>query len=375
MLRIVRSGGPAARRVAFAVAAAVLACAAGTSRAATIGPGTAGATTGADSGDRLNVSDAPSTAVSLPAGTYDIDSFAFNATGAGDVVPFLATSTAANNYSLLWIGSAAPGVASGAVNVNPAGGFVLDAAASVYAGFYTAAGGRVAFADGTGVTTDHNGTATVPRGGVALSTFSNPDLNRTYAFSITANPTARKTAGGGILANGGADSGERLNIDNNRSLTLAAGTYDVDDFSFNGTAVGGTVTPFLARLTGADTYQTVWVGGAVPGVSAGVSVDPVGSFTLASGDTLYAGFYTAAGGRVAFTEGPGRPPGFGVTDHSSTVTAVTVPGESIGWFSNPDLQRTYAFSIGVNPAVVPEPAAAAAILFAGAFVGRRRRAV
>jgi hypothetical protein len=362
----------AAARASRWLAVAALATCAGTASAATAGPGTGVSSTGADGGERLNVSDAPGTFVTLQPGTYDVADFSYNSTGAGDVIPFLVTPAGADSYNLLWIGTSAPGTGTGTVSVNPAGTLTLDSPTDVYAGFYTATNGRVAFAGGG--STDHAGAVAVPRGGVTMTqaSFSNANLSRTYAFSITADPVARQTAGGGFLSNSNADGGERLNVDNNRSMTLVPGAYSVDDFSFNGMAAAGTVRPFLARLTGDNTYETVWVGDAVGGALGGVSVDPTGGFTLTTGETLFAGFYTADGGRVAFTEGVARPPGFGVTDHAGTVTPVTGAGEAITNFSNANLERTYSFSIGVAP--VPEPGAATLLAAAagGLFVRRRR---
>ena len=144
---------------------------------------------------------------------------------------------------------------------------------------------RVAFTSVPGQTTDHSGTVAVPRGGVAIAGFSNPNLVRTYAFSTTANPTAQRTIGPGLLSNGGADSGDRLNVDQAHPLAVNAGTYEVTDFSFNGTAAAGTVTPFLARLLADNSYQTVWVGQGVNDVVGGSRTDPTGSFTLASNET------------------------------------------------------------------------------------------
>jgi hypothetical protein len=356
-------------RAFVAAAAACCALFAPLSGAAVIGPGLVSSDPAADTGDRLNVDD--TFTVTLAAGNYSVDNFTYNSVGVGTVVPFLATSTAADTYQLLWIGGPVSGAAATTVAANTAGHFQLAASTTVYAGFYTA-GGRVAFTGIAGKTTDHNGTVTVPRGGVAIGGFNFPNLARTYAFSTTANPTAQQTAGPGILSVDGVDGGDRLNVDQAHPLTLTAGTYDVTDFSFNGTTATGTVTPFLVRLLADNSYQTVWVGQGVAGLVGASRTDPTGSFTLAGGDTLYAGFYTAGGATVAYTEAAGRPPGFGLTDHDNAFTGPTAAGQSVDTFSNPDLARQYSFDISV---AAPEPGAFSLLALAAipAMARRRRR--
>jgi hypothetical protein len=333
-----------------------------------LGPGIV-ATTQLDSGERLNVDQ--SFTLSLAAGTYAVTDFTYASTGTGGAVPFISTSSAANSYDLLWIGSALSGVADTTVSTNPAGFFTLSTPATVYGGFYNTVGGRVAFTGLAGKSVDHNGAAVVPRGGVATNTFSNPDLGRTYAFKIGVETSPLLTIGPGFLSNAGADGGERLNIDAAHPLTLSPGSYNVDDFSFQSTAAAGTVTPFLARSTGTDSYQTVWVGGAVGGILGDLAVDPTGGFTLTGSESLFAGFYTASGGRVAYTEGVARPPGFGLSEHDDTFTGPSAAGQSVTGFSFPDLARTYSFSVGVT--AVPEPASAALLSLSGLLAARRRR--
>ena len=360
---------PRAFVMAAAVAGGMLAAA--PARAATvIGPGLV-STTGADTaGERLNIDAASQT---LAAGTYDLADFSYASTGDGNVVPFLATGGESNQYQLLWIGSAVAGTNGSTATANPIGHFTLPAATPVFAGFYTA-GGRVAFIESGN--TDHAGTVAVPRGGVTIGGFSNPDLARTYAFSVAVDPSQQVYVGPGFLSNGGADTGSRLNVDQANSRLFAAGTYDVSDFSFHGTLVPmdpnptGNVTPFLARLTADNTYETVWVGGAVPSAAGGVTVDPEGGFTLPNPETLYAGFFTDGNAAVAFTEGPGRPPGFGITDHDNLFVPPTGPGSVIEAFAFNDLARQYSFSLGTT--LVPEPATAALALTGGGLLLLRR---
>lgn len=366
-----RRGRCARRALSLCTALAAGAFAGRPAAAVPIGPGLV-SSAGADTGDRLNVDGvAPQT---LAAGTYDVTNFTYNATGTGEVVPFLATASGDNEYQLLWIGSALLGTSGATASGDPVGNFTLATASQVHAGFYTAAEGRVAFS--TGGNTDHNGTVVVPRGGVAIGPFTNPDLGRTYAFSVSADPSSQTHVGPGFLSNSGADNaGGRLNVDQAHARTFAPGVYNVTDFSFNGTLVPnetnpGNVTPFLARLTGDNTYETVWVGAGVPSATGGVSVDPAGGFTLDATETLYAGFATTGNAAVAFTEGPGRPPGFGITDHDNSFTVPVGAGETIGGFSNADLARQYSFSVGAT--LIPEPGTAALAMVGGLLLLRRR---
>ena len=159
----------------------------------------------------------------------------------------------------------------------------------------------------------------------------------------------------------GADAGERLNIDRNVTATLAAGTYQITDFSFfasvNSTdpSPNGAATPLLASLTGGnDTFTTLWVGDAVAAPDGTeVSVDPAASFTLTETTTVYAGFFTSNGGRVGFNGGgpESDPLVYGVTAHLTSVPAELVAGDSITFGTYSTLARTYAFSL----TVVPEP--------------------
>jgi hypothetical protein len=347
----------------------LLAAAAASAFAANLGPGIS-STTGADSGERLNVDQ--TFTLSLAAGTYSVTDFSYFSTAAsGGSVPFISSSSVANSYDLVWIGAPLTGTLNATMSINPAGYFTLAAPATVYGGFYNTAGGRVAFNTVGGQSVDHDGVFTVPRGGIATTDFSNPDLGRTYAFGISVEPTPLLLVGPGFLSNGGLDGGERLNIDVAHPLTLGAGEYNVDDFSFLSLQASGVVTPFLARSVGTDSYETVWVGSGVAALLGDMAIDPSGGFTLSGTETLFAGFYTAGGGRVAFTEGVGRPPGFGLTEHDSDFTGPISAGQSVSGFTNPDLARTYSFSVGVTP--VPEPASATLLLLGGLFVATRRR--
>jgi len=158
--------------------------------------------------------------------------------------------------------------------------------------------------------------------------------------------------------------GPRLNIDENYTLTLDAGSYIATSFSF---AAGqdGDATPFLATLTGNNDneYEVIALGGqtVLAGAPATVTVPFGGSdlFTLSETTTLYAGFVNSA-------DSPHNPIYLDngtvtTTDHDNVFAPITSVGQLIGSpaepFGHANLGRTYAFSIDVQ--VVPEPSALA----------------
>ena len=90
---------------------------------------------------------------------------------------------------------------------------------------------------------------------------------------------------------------ERLNVDR-ISVTLAAGTYSVNDWRLNvhTHTEGGTITPML--LSGSPSnYTAEWIGAAFDPTANGVqTVAESGTFTLAVATDIYAGFYTSGSG-------------------------------------------------------------------------------
>jgi hypothetical protein len=324
-------------------------------------------TTGVDGGERLNVDE--SGARTLGPGTYSLRDFSFQGTSAsGSVVPVLVTSTGANSYQTIWKGSAV-GSAVGMVQVDPSGTFTLGSTATIYPAFFTQAGGRVAHRESIGVT-DHASAFTSPQYvGSTLSTFSNPNLSRQYSFGLSVQSLINATrVGPGLVATTGVDSGERLNIDISGAMTLAPGLYSLESFTFNGTSATGSVTPFLARSTGGSgvgqTYEILWQGSAVGSELGTVSADLLDEIFFGTAETVYAGFFTEAGGRVAHN-------GFGSTEHNNAFGIPTGIGSVLTGWSNPDLARTYAFSLILT---VPEPGRGSAILLAAfSLVLVRRR--
>ncbi len=137
-------------------------------------------------GSRMNIENAPETFPTLAAGTYEVTAFTYAAgSDPADLQPFLAANTGGDNYVVLWAGPAAPASGSNAVTVvsyQPGTQqFMLTSATPVHAGF-NAAGPNVRFGAGL---TDHNNPADftlVPES--TITSWTNPNLGRSYAFEI-----------------------------------------------------------------------------------------------------------------------------------------------------------------------------------------------
>ncbi|MDZ7618249.1 MAG: autotransporter-associated beta strand repeat-containing protein [Patescibacteria group bacterium] len=150
-------------------------------------------------------------------------------------------------------------------------------------------------------------------------------------------------AGSDLAATNLDGTGSRLNIDNTIYPTLVATTYDVLNFEYKASTNVGNVQPFLAVLTGANTYQVIWVGPTAASPSAGgIATISYGlgtqQFTLAADSAVYAGF-NAASNTIYY--------GAGVTDHHNPAIFTINAGASIGPFGSNDLARSYAFEINV----------------------------
>src|SRR5688572_6681841 len=99
----------------FALVGALGLFMAGPAGAARLGPGSGISSAGVDTGDRLNVATRAVDIASVAAGTYDIQSFSYTSTTAGNVTPFLAVRTngtdGSHTYSTLWVGPTVTGTA------------------------------------------------------------------------------------------------------------------------------------------------------------------------------------------------------------------------------------------------------------------------
>ncbi len=140
-------------------------------------------------------------------------------------------------------------------------------------------------------------------------------------------------------------AGSRLNVDET-FVTLGPGIYEVQDFAINSGNTTGTATPFLAKATGANAYETLWVGAGFSPGATGAQTDTYTPRTeliyLSAATDVYAGF--AQDAPLVRLADPGPA---GNTDHDGTFTTPTAPGEAISGFSNANLPRNYGFGMNV----------------------------
>ena len=141
----------------------------------------------------------------------------------------------------------------------------------------------------------------------------------------------------------------------------------------------GSVIPYIAFATGADSYEILAVGDQVDVTSELLDLDltfPFGgsSFTLAADTELF-------GGIVNPTEPGSQNPVYtninsgSQMDHDNNNDGMLSPavvGGAVDGFGHANLGRSYAFSIDVD--VVPEPSSALlAMVLAGLVVFKIRR--
>lgn len=166
---------------------------------------------------------------------------------------------------------------------------------------------------------------------------------------------------------------ERLNVDRTTFVTLAAGTYSVNDWRLNvfSHTEGGTITPILVSGTPAS-YTAEWIGVAFDPTSNGVqTVAASGTFTLNAPTDIYAGFFTAGLGSGIIALDPiNSGSGSSITDHDNSPTPPASVGDPVAGFSHAGISRTYAFEINVD--VVPEPSVAGLVGLGSIFLIRRR---
>ncbi|MGE9269062.1 MAG: hypothetical protein ACQKBY_13295 [Verrucomicrobiales bacterium] len=342
------------------------------------GPGAAfpGITGGVDSGERLNVALRPGTFHNLGPGSYHLSEFGFLGTsGAGTATPFLAEKVG-GDYHVVWVGND-NAVSMGANSHSYNQYLNLRTSKTLYAGFYTADGGRIGHngnVAGQGPT-DH--WATVPSisyGNTIPSSPSNPNLGRDYAFDIHSTSYGAGWLGAGDLGADERDTpamGNRLNIDRSSSRMFGAGNYDVTQFAFHGlyedtgnTQLDGGFVPFLAKNNGGNTFEYLWVGSEVDTALGWTIAEQSGNFSLAADTEVFAGFYSVDGGRISFSDGASYS-----TAHDSGASFTVTTGGTRTFTSYPTLERAYAFEI----TVIPEPGVTAFLALSSLLAIRRRR--
>ena len=172
--------------------------------------------------------------------------------------------------------------------------------------------------------------------------------------------------GPGALAGGSPDTSSDGNTDQSRinvletfTQTPAAGTYEGTTWEYNAGQTGS-VTPFIAKLTGNNIYEILAVGDQVDVTSTGIVTGVAfgGSpFTLDGSTVIFAGITNPT---VPGSQNPINQSSFGgnTTDHSNNkngqIDDPVIVGGTVDGFSHANLGRTYHFSINVEPAV-PEP--------------------
>jgi len=145
----------------------------------------------------------------------------------------------------------------------------------------------------------------------------------------------------------------RTNVDESFTQTLPRGTYRATDFSF---AAGqtGDVKPFLGVSTGSNQYSVLALGDTVNVAATGTqTVDFGGSdtFILPGPTTVHAGITNPGSSQNPVYLDNGTTT---TTDHDGSPTPITTAGQTVGGFSHPGLDRTYAFDISVAQATLPD---------------------
>ena len=160
----------------------------------------------------------------------------------------------------------------------------------------------------------------------------------------------------------------RINVDQGSTVLLQPGTYQVTAFNFDA-GVTSDVQPFLAVSNGVDSYQVIAAGDSRTVAPGGNQTQLFGLnniFTLLSAQTVFAGIASTGLNPIFLDNGTAAN-----TDHDASGLDPIVVGGTVDGFSNPNLGRTYAFSIEV--ALVPEPSTALLGLIGVAAMLRRRR--
>lgn len=186
---------------------------------------------------------------------------------------------------------------------------------------------------------------------------------------------------GNIATAGNDNAAPMIVVDLNASQSLAAGDWTANLFSYQFSAGeiapnnSGTVTPLLLTSSGGN-YTPIAIGDAVPFAGTVAFGDHpfggAGSFTLASGTTVYAGIYWI---RTAGFDGGDVMP-IGMANSGSSLVRyqganAPVVGTPISGGTGAILGRTYDFSVTVT--AIPEPGSLTLLgLLGGALFLRRK---
>ncbi len=179
----------------------------------------------------------------------------------------------------------------------------------------------------------------------------------------------------------GSNDQSRQNLDETFFVTLPAGTYTATSWQYNAGQTGS-VTPYLAILTGSDSYQIIAVGD-LQTITGGFGLDTTvafggssSTFTLGASTNVYAGITNP---KQIGSQNPilTNLASGATVDHDNNVDGNMSPavlGGTVDGFGHANLGRSYAFSVNVVP--VPEPTSAlfSAFGLAGTLLfGTRRR--
>lgn len=222
-----------------------------------------------------------------------------------------------------------------------------------------------------------------------MKVFTKSIISASIACGLIVNAGAATIigAGPGILSLEGANNAvdtpsdgttdqSRQNLDDTFTATLAAGVYSINSFSYQAGQTGS-VIPYLAKLTSADTYEILGVGDQidVTTLDADVTVAFGGSnqFTLSESTEVYAGIVNPTG---AGSQNPIKTnlASGSTVDHDNNADGLISPavvGGTVDGFGHANLSRSYAFSVEVD--AVPEPSSALLSLLGVAVIGFRRR--
>ncbi|MFN0129767.1 MAG: hypothetical protein ACKV19_24135 [Verrucomicrobiales bacterium] len=178
----------------------------------------------------------------------------------------------------------------------------------------------------------------------------------------------------------GSNDQSRQNLDQSFFVSLPAGVYSATTWQFNA-GQAGSVTPYLAVLTGADAYQIIAVGDAQVitggfGVDTTVAFGGSNTFTLNAATDVYAGIVNPkeVGSQNPIQTNLNSGSFMDHDNNNDGLMSPAVLGGAVDGFGHTNLPRSYAFSINVD--LIPEPSSALFMVVGLAstlLIGSRRR--